>query len=70
MAKVNIGLRGWRFDEDVLNDEGKVRPLKTLEPEVRQRILVLADRVVDPGVVNREVPVRPREGRFPAREGL
>ncbi|GGN86997.1 hypothetical protein [Haloarcula pellucida] len=48
MAKVNIGLRGWRFDEDVLNDEGKVRPLKTLEPEVRQRILVLADRVVDP----------------------
>ncbi|MBX0293787.1 hypothetical protein [Haloarcula nitratireducens] len=48
MAKVNIGLRGWRFDEEVLNEEGRIRPLATLEPEVRQRLLVLADRVVDP----------------------
>ncbi|WP_135302475.1 hypothetical protein [Haloarcula amylovorans] len=48
MAKVNIGLRGWRFEEDVLNEEGRIRPLATLEPEVRQRLLVLADRVVDP----------------------
>jgi len=48
MGKVNIGLRGWRFDEDVLSDDGNVRPLATMEPEVRQRLLVLADRVVDP----------------------
>lgn len=48
MGKVNIGLRGWRFDEDVLNDDGRLRPLKTMEPDVRQRLLVLADRVVDP----------------------
>jgi hypothetical protein len=48
MGKVNIGLRGWRFDEDVLSEDGKVRPLATMEPDVRQRLLVLADRVVDP----------------------
>lgn len=48
MGKVNIGLRGWRFDESVLNDDGRIRPLATMEPEVRQRLLVLADRVVDP----------------------
>jgi hypothetical protein len=48
MGKINIGLRGWRFDEDVLNEEGRVRPLATMEPDVRQRLLVLADRVVDP----------------------
>jgi len=48
MGKVNIGLRGWRFDEDVLGEDGRVRPLATMEPEDRQRILVLADRVVDP----------------------
>ena len=45
MGKVNIGLRGWRFDEDVLGEDGRVRPLATMEPEDRQRILVLADRV-------------------------
>ncbi len=48
MSKVNIGLRGWRFDEDVLGPDGRVRPLKTMEPETRQRLLVLAERVVDP----------------------
>lgn len=48
MEKVNIGLRGWRFDADVLDANGRVRPLKTMEPDTRQRILVLADRVVDP----------------------
>jgi hypothetical protein len=48
MDKVSIGLRGWRFDADVLDSNGRVRPLKTMEPDTRQRILVLADRVVDP----------------------
>ncbi|MBV0901002.1 hypothetical protein [Haloarcula salina] len=48
MSKVNIGLRGWRFDEDVLGPDGRVRLLKTMEPDTRQRLLVLADRVVDP----------------------
>ncbi|WP_254274069.1 hypothetical protein [Haloarcula marina] len=48
MGKVNIGLRGWRFDEDVLDEDGDVRPLVSQEPDVRQRLLVLADRVVDP----------------------
>ncbi|EMA23779.1 hypothetical protein [Haloarcula argentinensis] len=48
MSKVNIGLRGWRFDEGVLGPDGRVRPLKTMEPETRQRLLVLAERVVDP----------------------
>lgn len=48
MSKVNIGLRGWRFDADVLDEDGRVRPLATLEPDTRQRLLVLADRVADP----------------------
>ena len=48
MDKVNIGLRGWRFDADVVDDNGRVRPLKAMDPDTRQRILVLADRVVDP----------------------
>jgi len=46
--KVNIGLRGWRFDADVLDDDGNVRPLATMEPDTRQRLLVLANRVNDP----------------------
>ncbi|WP_276271453.1 hypothetical protein [Haloarcula litorea] len=48
MGKVNIGLRGWRFDEDVLDEDGRIRPLANMEPDTRQRLLVLANRVVDP----------------------
>ena len=48
MGKVNIGLRGWRFDEDaVFDDEGKIRPLGTMDPDARDRVLRLAERVND-----------------------
>jgi|AntDeeMetagen192_2_1112575.scaffolds.fasta_scaffold05877_2 hypothetical protein len=49
MGKVNIGLRGWRFDEDVVfDDEGRVRPLGVMDPDARDRILRLTERVGDP----------------------
>jgi hypothetical protein len=49
MGKINVGLRGWRFDEDeVLGEDGRVRPIGTMEPETRQRVLRLAQRVTDP----------------------
>jgi hypothetical protein len=49
MAKVSIGLRGWRFDEDeVFADNGQVRPLGNMEPDTRQRIVRLTDVMDDP----------------------
>ena len=49
MSKVNIGLRGWRFDEDaVFDDEGKIRPIGTMDPDARDRILRLVERIDDP----------------------
>jgi len=49
MGKVNIGLRGWRFDEDeVLDDDGHVRPIGTMDRDTKARILRLTERVTDP----------------------
>jgi hypothetical protein len=49
MGKVNIGLRGWRFDEDEVFDEsGEVRPLKMMEPDTRERIVRLSSQMGEP----------------------
>ncbi|WP_336023181.1 hypothetical protein [Halobellus salinisoli] len=42
MAKVSIGLRGWRFDEkEVFTDEGEFRPLDSVTDETRKRLIRL-----------------------------
>ena len=41
MGKVSIALRGWRFDEDVLDESGELRPLAELPQETRQRLVRL-----------------------------
>jgi hypothetical protein len=42
MAKVSIGLRGWRFEEsDVFTDDGEIRPLDEVPREPRQRLVRL-----------------------------
>ena len=42
MAKVSIGLRGWRFDEAaVFTDSGEFRPLDELDGDTRQRLVRL-----------------------------
>ncbi|WP_254537988.1 hypothetical protein [Halomarina litorea] len=49
MAKVSIGLRGWRFDEEaVLDDDGAIRPLAQMPEEARERIARLATLVNKP----------------------
>jgi len=49
MSKVNIGLRGWRFDEDVVFDgDGRIRPLGAMDADARDRVLRLTERVGDP----------------------
>ncbi|WP_435182590.1 hypothetical protein [Halobellus sp. EA9] len=42
MAKVSIGLRGWRFDErEVFTDEGEFRPLDEVPDDTRRRLIRL-----------------------------
>jgi hypothetical protein len=49
MAKVSIGLRGWRFEEaDVFTPEGEVRPLDEMPPDARERVLRLSALVGSP----------------------
>jgi hypothetical protein len=49
MAKVSIGLRGWRFDEEsVFTDEGEFKPLAEMDPDVRERVRRLAALVAEP----------------------
>jgi hypothetical protein len=49
MAKVSIGLRGWRFDEeDVFTPEGDVRPLDEMPADARERVLRLSALVGSP----------------------
>ena len=49
MGKVNIGLRGWRFEEDeVFGDDGRVRPIGTMDDETKTKVLRLAERIGDP----------------------
>ncbi|MFB6167304.1 MAG: hypothetical protein ABEJ43_00475 [Haloferacaceae archaeon] len=49
MAKVSIGLRGWRFDEDaVFGPDGRFRPLDEMDPGDRERLIRLVDLVQRP----------------------
>ncbi|WP_423751721.1 hypothetical protein [Salinirarus marinus] len=49
MAKVSIGLRGWRFDErEVFTGDGEFRPLDEVPDDARQRLLRLIDLVEEP----------------------
>jgi hypothetical protein len=49
MAKVSIGLRGWRFDEEaVLGDDGSLKPIARIPEEPRERIARLATLVNKP----------------------
>ncbi|MFW6448630.1 MAG: hypothetical protein ACOC0X_03695 [Halobacteriota archaeon] len=49
MGKVSIGLRGWRFDEtDVFTDDGELRSLEEMPPDVRNRINRLSNLVDAP----------------------
>jgi hypothetical protein len=49
MAKVSIGLRGWRFDEaDVFTEDGEFRSLDEMDPDVRERVRRLAALVAEP----------------------
>ncbi|WP_144900826.1 beta/alpha barrel domain-containing protein [Halobellus captivus] len=42
MAKVSIGLRGWRFDEEeVFTEEGEFRPLDSVPDDTRKRLIRL-----------------------------
>jgi hypothetical protein len=49
MAKVSIGLRGWRFDEgDVLAEDGSLRPVEAMPDDVAQRVVRLSALVGSP----------------------
>ena len=49
MAKVSIGLRGWRFDEDeVFDEEGNVRPLAEMDEDTAYRLIRLSAIVGEP----------------------
>lgn len=49
MSKVNIGLRGWRFDEgEVFDENGELRPLEMMEPDTRERIVRLSASMGEP----------------------
>lgn len=49
MAKVSVGLRGWRFDEtDIFTDDGEFRPLEDIPEEPRERLVRLVGLVEEP----------------------
>ena len=49
MAKVSIGLRGWRFDEDeVFTEDGEFRPLEEMSEDTAQRLSRLVTLVEEP----------------------
>jgi hypothetical protein len=49
MAKVSIGLRGWRFEEsEVFTEDGEFRPLDDIPEEPRERLLRLSQLVTEP----------------------
>jgi hypothetical protein len=49
MAKVSIGLRGWRFEEsDVFTDEGQLQPLDEMPADARDRLVRLTRLVDEP----------------------
>ncbi|EMA47663.1 hypothetical protein C448_04474 [Halococcus morrhuae DSM 1307] len=49
MGKVNIALRGWRFDESaVFTDDGDIKPIDEMEPTTRERIVRLRQLIDSP----------------------
>lgn len=49
MAKVSIGLRGWRFDEEeVFDEDGNVRPLTEMEDDTVFRLVRLSSILGEP----------------------
>jgi hypothetical protein len=49
MAKISIGLRGWRFEEsDVFDGSGELRPLDQIPEDARHRLLRLTAIVGEP----------------------
>lgn len=49
MAKVSVGLRGWRFEEsEIFDDDGEFRPLEEIPEEPRERLLRLTKLVEEP----------------------
>ncbi|KTG08349.1 hypothetical protein AUR64_19140 [Haloprofundus marisrubri] len=49
MAKVSVGLRGWRFEEsEIFTDEGEFKPLDDIPEDPRQRLLRLSLLVEKP----------------------
>jgi hypothetical protein len=49
MAKVSIGLRGWRFDEEeVFTEDGEFRPLEEMSADTSERLQRLVSLVEEP----------------------
>lgn len=49
MAKVSVGLRGWRFDEaEIFTEGGEWTPIDDLSPDTRDRLLRLSTLVEKP----------------------
>lgn len=49
MAKVSVGLRGWRFDEsEIFTEDEEFKPLKEIPEDPRQRLLRLSRLVEQP----------------------
>jgi hypothetical protein len=49
MAKVSIGLRGWRFEEDeIFSDDEELKPLDEIPEDPRERLLRLVGLVEEP----------------------
>jgi len=49
MAKVSVGLRGWRFDEEeIFTDDEELKPLDEIPEEPRERLVRLVSLVEEP----------------------
>ncbi|ELZ67510.1 hypothetical protein C457_11717 [Haloferax prahovense DSM 18310] len=49
MAKVSVGLRGWRFEEsEIFTDEGEFKPLDEIPEDPRERLMRLVSLVEEP----------------------
>ena len=49
MAKVSVGLRGWRFEEsEIFSEEGEFKPLDEIPEDARERLVRLVTLVEEP----------------------
>ncbi|ELZ82952.1 hypothetical protein C453_13121 [Haloferax elongans ATCC BAA-1513] len=49
MAKVSVGLRGWRFEEsEIFSEEGEFKPLDEIPEDARERLVRLVNLVEEP----------------------